>query len=61
MGYNSYLKDIFAVWEKLRRMAPVETAFFFGSLHPLIQESADGGFHARSALPMPSRNCRPQL
>ena len=22
MGYNSYLKDFFAVWEKLRRMAP---------------------------------------
>jgi hypothetical protein len=22
MGYNRYLKDFFAVWEKLRRMAP---------------------------------------
>jgi hypothetical protein len=22
MGYNSYLKDFFAIWEKLRRMAP---------------------------------------
>jgi hypothetical protein len=26
MGYNSYLKDFFAVWEKLRRMALVEAA-----------------------------------
>jgi hypothetical protein len=22
MGYNSYLKDFLALWEKLRRMAP---------------------------------------
>jgi hypothetical protein len=53
MGYNSYLKDFFAVWEKLRRMALVEAALFVSAFHALVPKSANGISTQSSAYATP--------
>src|SRR5258708_35992756 len=56
MGYNSWLKDFFAAWENLRRMASTWSSALLTPSHDVVLEHLSCS--TRRALPSPARKWR---